>query len=188
PATGDGKISAKMAKGVFRFVTGRVARRDPGSMKVNTPVGTIGIRGTMVAGKVSADEGSIVLIGPGPGNNADENPGGISVGNHKGPNGPGSLNLTLDVDFGNRTLGGGSSGIVATGLTGASITQFSFASLTGAADQFNLLPHMSFTPGQFTSGTLTLKNKDGIAAETAVFTGTFNSGGSDNSGTVSANR
>ncbi len=313
PATGAGKVSAKMAKGVFRFVTGKVARRDPNSMKVTTPVGTIGIRGTMVAGQVGAENASIVLIGPGPGNNADEPPGGISVGNeqgstnvdrsgygvtvkkgeapspataftpaqldailgglgsspsgkgsdsaggstdkesgqdqaegkqnsqdalseleasegdtsqfaaqaagsslrtivngvsdwddvrsitfgtaqyngtgsHSGPNGSGSLTMSLNVDFGNRTLGGGGSTINASGLTSATVTQFSYANLSGTTQSFNLIPFMSFTPGQFTSGTLTLTNKDGIAAQTATFTGTFNSGGSDNSGTVNASR
>lgn len=84
PASGAGKVSASMAKGVFRFVTGKVARKDPGSMKVTMPVGTIGIRGTMVAGQVETDAATIVLIGPGRGNNADEAPGGITVGNDKG--------------------------------------------------------------------------------------------------------
>lgn len=84
PASGTGKVSASMAKGVFRFVTGKVARKDPASMRVTMPVGTIGIRGTMVAGQVKTDEATVVLIGPGRGNNADENPGGISVGNERG--------------------------------------------------------------------------------------------------------
>jgi len=84
PATNTGKVSAKIAKGAFRFVTGKVARRDPASMKVTTPVGTIGIRGTMTAGQVSAGEATFVLLGPGPENNADEKTGGITVSNEKG--------------------------------------------------------------------------------------------------------
>ena len=66
PATNVGKVSAKIVKGAFRFVTGKVARRDPASMQVATPVGTIGIRGTMTAGTVSSTEGTFVLLGPGP--------------------------------------------------------------------------------------------------------------------------
>jgi len=89
PVKSAGKVSATMAKGVFRFVTGKVARRNPGDMKVKMPEGTIGIRGTMVAGRVGAEDATVVLIGPGQGNNADENPGGISVGNQQG---------TTDVD------------------------------------------------------------------------------------------
>lgn len=84
PATNAGKVSAKIVKGAFRFVTGKVARRDPASMQVATPVGTIGIRGTMTAGTVSAGEATIVLLGPGPENNADEKSGGITVSNAQG--------------------------------------------------------------------------------------------------------
>jgi hypothetical protein len=84
PATNAGKVSAKIVKGAFRFVTGKVARRDPASMQVKTPVGTIGIRGTMTAGSVSETEATIVLLGPGPENNADEKTGGITVTNDKG--------------------------------------------------------------------------------------------------------
>ena len=40
------RISVKIVKGLFRFVTGKVAQRDPGSVQIGTPVGTIGIRGT----------------------------------------------------------------------------------------------------------------------------------------------
>ena len=84
PATNAGKVSAKIVKGAFRFVTGKVARRDPSSMQVATPVGTIGIRGTMTAGTVGADQATIVLHGPGPENNADEKSGGITVKNDMG--------------------------------------------------------------------------------------------------------
>ncbi|MDP3543341.1 MAG: FecR domain-containing protein [Elusimicrobiota bacterium] len=84
PATNAGKVSAKIAKGAFRFVTGKIARRDPSTMQVTTPVGTIGIRGTMTAGTVGGGEATIVLLGPGPENNADEKSGGITVKNDKG--------------------------------------------------------------------------------------------------------
>ena len=49
------KISVKIVKGLFRWVTGKVARRDPNSVQIGTPVGTIGIRGTDF--EVSADPG-----------------------------------------------------------------------------------------------------------------------------------
>jgi len=84
PATNAGKVSAKIAKGAFRFVTGKVARRDPTNMKVETPLATIGIRGTMTAGSVGPDEVTVVLLGPGPENNADEKSGGITVRNALG--------------------------------------------------------------------------------------------------------
>lgn len=46
PDSNTEKIVASVAKGVFRWVTGKAARKDPASMKVKLPVGVIGIRGT----------------------------------------------------------------------------------------------------------------------------------------------
>ncbi|MGD0293873.1 MAG: FecR family protein [Terracidiphilus sp.] len=46
PNTSAGVVTARITKGIFRFVTGKVARKDPAHMKVNLPVGTIGVRGT----------------------------------------------------------------------------------------------------------------------------------------------
>jgi len=46
PNTTAEKMVASMAKGTFRWVTGKVAHVDPESRKVKLPVGTIGIRGT----------------------------------------------------------------------------------------------------------------------------------------------
>ena len=47
PVTGDGRIVADMARGVMRFVTGKIPLNNPSSMDVNLPVGSIGIRGTI---------------------------------------------------------------------------------------------------------------------------------------------
>lgn len=84
PATSAGKVSARVQKGNFRFITGKVARKDPENMKVKLAVGTIGIRGTMVAGQADEKEATVVLLGPGLDNNADEKSGAITVGNEKG--------------------------------------------------------------------------------------------------------
>jgi hypothetical protein len=46
PNTSVGKITARWTKGVFRFVSGKVARESPSNMKVIGPTSTIGIRGT----------------------------------------------------------------------------------------------------------------------------------------------
>ena len=81
PATGAGKVSAQVTKGVFRFVTGKVARNAPSNMKVKLPVGVIGIRGTMVAGKADSNSSLVVLLGPGASNNAGEAPGKVGVAN-----------------------------------------------------------------------------------------------------------
>jgi hypothetical protein len=84
PHTGVGTVSAQILKGFFRFVTGKVAQAKPSSMKVRTPVGTIGIRGTMVVGHIDGENAEIVLIGPGYENNANERRGGITVSNNFG--------------------------------------------------------------------------------------------------------
>lgn len=46
PNTSAGKIAASIAKGTFRYVTGKIARKDPSQVKVRLAVGTIGVRGT----------------------------------------------------------------------------------------------------------------------------------------------
>ena len=81
PANDGGKVSAKIAKGAFRFVTGKVARKDPASMDVKLSVGTIGIRGTIVGGRADENGATVILLGPGSQNNANEAPGAITVGN-----------------------------------------------------------------------------------------------------------
>jgi hypothetical protein len=52
PATQQGTSSFSMLKGVFVFVSGQIAKTDNTQMTVTTPVATIGIRGTTVAGDV----------------------------------------------------------------------------------------------------------------------------------------
>ncbi len=55
PATGDAKVVASVAKGAFRFIGGQTSRRPDGAT-INTPVGTIGIRGAMVEGNVQSSD------------------------------------------------------------------------------------------------------------------------------------
>ena len=81
PATADGTLSAEVLKGTFRFVTGKIAHKEPKNMKVNLPAGTIGVRGTMVAGRVDGDHSLVVLLGPGPANSVGARIGQIEVGN-----------------------------------------------------------------------------------------------------------
>jgi hypothetical protein len=46
PDTSASKVTARIIKGVFRFVTGKIARKKPSKAKVMLPVGTLGGRGT----------------------------------------------------------------------------------------------------------------------------------------------
>lgn len=57
----EDKVYAEALKGVFRFVTGKVAKVKPESMKVKTGVATIGVRGTHVLGEIK-DDGSATVI------------------------------------------------------------------------------------------------------------------------------
>lgn len=72
PATHEGKISAEILEGTFRFITGKIAKKKPENMEVKIPHGSIGIRGTIVAGEVGGEKSTVLLLGPGENNNAGE--------------------------------------------------------------------------------------------------------------------
>lgn len=86
PRTSAGKVTATVAKGVFRFVTGKIAKEQPASMQVKLPAGTIGIRGTVAMGRVdqiqqggaTVDRQQVVLVGPGALTEGNK-PGGIDL-------------------------------------------------------------------------------------------------------------
>jgi Ca2+-binding RTX toxin-like protein len=63
PATQSGSVAMSVMQGVFTFVSGSVAKTDPDAMAIQTPVGTIGIRGTQVGLNLSPEgEMSVVLM------------------------------------------------------------------------------------------------------------------------------
>jgi hypothetical protein len=84
PSTNAGKVTARLTKGAFRFVSGKVARQGPDRMNINTPTGTIGIRGTEGVIIVSPEGVIIILTGAGPNNTAGAPPGHIHVQNKFG--------------------------------------------------------------------------------------------------------
>ncbi len=66
PATQSGTTNFSVLKGVFVFTSGLIGREDPDDVMIETPSGSIGIRGTIIAGDVDAGEitvieGAIVL-------------------------------------------------------------------------------------------------------------------------------
>ena len=71
PAVGR-SFSASIAKGAFRFISGRPDRR--GSSSINTPVAAIGIRGTIVDGVVGAEAIAIANGERGIGQNRNSDP------------------------------------------------------------------------------------------------------------------
>ena len=80
-ASGTGSMAVDMLEGAFSFVSGEIAKTGPDSMKVTTPVATIGIRGTTVAGKaaVEGNENAFTLL-----QDSDGGVGQISVSNAGG--------------------------------------------------------------------------------------------------------
>ncbi len=62
PAAKSGSGVFSVLKGTFVFITGEVAAVAPDAMKVRTPGGTLGIRGTTVGCNVGGTESSCVLL------------------------------------------------------------------------------------------------------------------------------
>ncbi len=60
PATQSGTTNFSVLKGVFVFTSGLIGRDDPDDVMIETPSGSIGIRGTIIAGNV--DTGEITVI------------------------------------------------------------------------------------------------------------------------------
>lgn len=61
PSSQTGEMSAKVTKGVFRLVTGLIAKQNPENVEVEFPTGSMGIRGTDALGKVGKNEIVVVL-------------------------------------------------------------------------------------------------------------------------------
>lgn len=61
---GDAAFAVEVAKGVFRFVTGLIARVKPGAFRVDTPAVSVGIRGTDFAGEIAGTAVTVVLLDP----------------------------------------------------------------------------------------------------------------------------
>jgi hypothetical protein len=100
PARNSRSTGVSVARGAFRFMSGRSLGKPSGPATVRTPVATIGVRGTIFEGvvgeeaiaiasreaavgrkvKAKKDEASlIVLRGPGPRTQGDTRPGAIDV-------------------------------------------------------------------------------------------------------------
>jgi len=62
PSTSDGKVRVKVIEGIFRVVSGKVAHKKPENMSVDLPAGSIGFRGTLVAGKSEGFRSLVVLL------------------------------------------------------------------------------------------------------------------------------
>ena len=99
PARATGDVAASVAKGAFRFMSGRSLSRTGGSAAVRTPVASIGVRGTIVEGIVGGDALATVAGEPGVPSGGDpetatlivlRGPGGRTDGLDK----PGAIDVT----------------------------------------------------------------------------------------------
>ncbi|MDA1030950.1 MAG: FecR family protein, partial [Proteobacteria bacterium] len=55
-------IGVKVTKGTFRFISGKIATNKPENVNVETPVATIGVRGTEFLGGVNLDNSVVALL------------------------------------------------------------------------------------------------------------------------------
>ena len=67
PGGDNNSFGVSLVQGTFSFISGQIAKSDTDAMSVTTPVATIGIRGTKVAGNAAAEgsENSITLLDDG---------------------------------------------------------------------------------------------------------------------------
>jgi hypothetical protein len=52
PRQGKLKLGSRLAKGTLNYVSGSIAKLKPEAVSVNTPTGTIGVRGTQFVARV----------------------------------------------------------------------------------------------------------------------------------------
>ena len=80
PKTSSGEIKASVAKGVFRYVSGKIAIKNPNKVTVKLPTTTLGFRGTIVGGSVGTNgQGIVGLLGPGGNNDAGARTGSFTI-------------------------------------------------------------------------------------------------------------
>jgi len=84
PATNDGKIVASVKQGSLKVISGLISKKNPDSLTVEVPEGTLGSRGTEFQTIVSRGKTDTLLIGPGKNNTLGMRPGSVLVGNNFG--------------------------------------------------------------------------------------------------------
>ena len=86
PKTNDGKIVASVKQGSLKVISGLISKKNPDSLTVEVPEGTLGSRGTEFQTVVSRKNKrtDTLLIGPGKNNTLGLRPGAVLVGNKFG--------------------------------------------------------------------------------------------------------
>jgi|GEM_PF-1097129 len=62
PATQAGETNVSILRGMFVFTSGLIGRDDPDDVQIDTPVGSIGIRGTTIAGHINPNGESQITV------------------------------------------------------------------------------------------------------------------------------
>lgn len=62
PVTESGTTDFSVLRGVFVFTSGLIGRDDPDDVSIDTPVGSIGIRGTIIAGNINPQGESEITV------------------------------------------------------------------------------------------------------------------------------
>ena len=55
PSKNSNSMSASVKKGMFRFMSGNISKSGPDSVSIETPIASMGIRGTMVEGLIGVE-------------------------------------------------------------------------------------------------------------------------------------
>ena len=84
PDTHEGKIVASVKQGSLKVISGLISKKNPDSLTVEVPEGTLGSRGTEFQTIVSKGKTDTLLIGPGKNNTLGLRPGAVLVGNKFG--------------------------------------------------------------------------------------------------------
>lgn len=71
PSTNTGRLTATLARGTLRVISGRLGRQDGEAIRVRLPQATVGIRGTMAILTGDPNGSFIGLFGIGPNNQTD---------------------------------------------------------------------------------------------------------------------
>lgn len=79
PASHSGKLTASIARGTFRFVSGKIAENNPDGMTVKLPVASIGVRGTTAIGDTDGNSARVALVGQGDHNNVGRPPSRLII-------------------------------------------------------------------------------------------------------------
>ena len=84
PENADSALSASLAQGAFRLVTGGVARSNPEGTRVRLPSAVLTIRGTTTEGNCDSTGCIVVLSGTGDQNSAGKKPSQVLIESDKG--------------------------------------------------------------------------------------------------------